>query len=399
MRRSRSAAPRREQGQALVIMVGALAALLAVTALVIDGGNAYTQQRITQNATDAAAEAGAVVLAQNIGRSPAPFTDTDVSKAVTGAITAPNEGLSAPVAYYTDIAANLLTPGGSTTMSLAAAAKVGAGVIPPNAAGVEVFDSKTFNTLVAGAIGFNTLSASTKATAVAGYVQQPCDSSQGCALLPVTFPVSITTCTGNGDPSPPGSKWPVVNPPYNASNEAIVALCMNGPGSVGWLDICPSTHAPNCTNGDNDIKADIQNPDNGNVPIPVWLQTQTGANNNLDSYVNAYDGQVVLLPMFDCTAKSNLGVGTPCPSPPAPGNGNNTWYHIPYFVGFLLDQAYIQGNNKPECNSLPGSPFAGGNGSTSCLKGWFVRTVTQGPVSGGPGAGGSLTPVGVQLIR
>ena len=85
-----------------------------------------------------------------------------------------------------------------------------------------------------------------------------------------------------------------------------------------------------------------------------------------------------------------------------PGNGNNLYYHIIKFAGFLLDHAYIQGNNGPACNSAPGitvTPPAGGNGGTSCLKGWFVRYVTQGPVgvfNPGTDNGDAL---GVQLIH
>jgi hypothetical protein len=57
---------RQEAGQTLALMALVLVGLLAMVALVIDGGNAYAQQRMTQNGTDAAAEAGAVVLANRL---------------------------------------------------------------------------------------------------------------------------------------------------------------------------------------------------------------------------------------------------------------------------------------------------------------------------------------------
>ena len=45
--------PRREQpngqGQSLVLFTLAVIALLAMASLVIDGGNAFAQQRVTQN--------------------------------------------------------------------------------------------------------------------------------------------------------------------------------------------------------------------------------------------------------------------------------------------------------------------------------------------------------------
>ncbi|MGC8786698.1 MAG: pilus assembly protein TadG-related protein [Anaerolineae bacterium] len=55
----------RESGQALVLIVVLLLSLLAMLALVVDGGNIYLQRRSTQNAADAGAMAGARVLAYN----------------------------------------------------------------------------------------------------------------------------------------------------------------------------------------------------------------------------------------------------------------------------------------------------------------------------------------------
>jgi hypothetical protein len=83
--------------------------------------------------------------------------------------------------------------------------------------------------------------------------------------------------------------------------------------------------------------------------------------------------------MFDATCRDVPSTGLPADCTD-PGSGTNLWYHIPRFAEFLLDHAYISGNNKVECNSAPGQPLDGGNGMTSCLKGWFVRYVMQGPV-------------------
>jgi len=52
-------------GQTLVLFALLLVGLLAVTGLVLDGGNLYLQRRAMQNAADAAALAGARVLALN----------------------------------------------------------------------------------------------------------------------------------------------------------------------------------------------------------------------------------------------------------------------------------------------------------------------------------------------
>jgi Flp pilus assembly protein TadG len=54
-----------EHGQALIVIVFAIIALFGMTALAIDGGNAYAERRRAQNAADAAALAGAVERINN----------------------------------------------------------------------------------------------------------------------------------------------------------------------------------------------------------------------------------------------------------------------------------------------------------------------------------------------
>ncbi len=55
---------RKQRGQAIVIIAGALLALVALVALAIDGGNAYAQRRNAQNAVDGAVIAGVTKMNQ-----------------------------------------------------------------------------------------------------------------------------------------------------------------------------------------------------------------------------------------------------------------------------------------------------------------------------------------------
>jgi len=366
---------RREGGQVLAIAAVAMISLLGMTGLIVDGGNAWSQQRLTQNATDAASEAGAVVLAQRMGGS----TKTDAQ--VWAAVTA-----SATTNGVTIYQGNLLTSGGAVTTNPANAAVVGVvGTIPTNTQGVKAIGAKSFNTYLTGIVGITSLGVGASATTVAGGLT----GIGAGVLLPVTFPVVVTTCDGQNKSLAPGDAlWPIVaRDTANASNESIVPLCSNGPGAVGWLDF-----------GCGNLAFQISNPCNVSFDIPTWIQTTPGNPNNVESQMNAYDGQIITLPLFDGTCKTSppgtlLGDCTT-----GQGVGNNTYYHIPYFVGFLLDHAYIQGNNDRVCNSTPGQPPAGGNGATGCLKGWFVRIVLQGPV--GQGAGSNIAGgIGIQLIK
>jgi hypothetical protein len=141
----------------------------------------------------------------------------------------------------------------------------------------------------------------------------------------------------------------------------------------------------------------ITSPCNKAFDIPTWIHTSPGNPNSVESEMNTYAGKVVLIPLFDATCRDipASGLTQDCTDP---GNGNNLYYHIPKFVAMLLDRAYIQGNNRPDCNGAPGTPI-GGNGGTSCLKGWFVEYVIQGPVGEFDPDDDNGAVLSIQLIR
>jgi hypothetical protein len=55
---------RKQKGQTIMLVAGALVALIALVALAVDGGNAYNQRRIAQNSVDGATNAAIVKLYQ-----------------------------------------------------------------------------------------------------------------------------------------------------------------------------------------------------------------------------------------------------------------------------------------------------------------------------------------------
>src|SRR5690606_3211266 len=106
------------------------------------------------------------------------------------------------------------------------------------------------------------------------------------------------------------------------------------------------------------------------------LEDELGALAGPNPGVPEDEDLVVRVPIHDFTcsqARDDDDPITDCPSyPDWSGNGNNFHYHIPYWVGFKLDGAYV-GGADPECNQPLGTPQdVGGNGATGCLKGWFV---------------------------
>ena len=376
------------RGQVLPFLALAMVAIVGAVALVIEGGNAFAQQRITQNAADATANAGAVVLAERLGG--ATRTDGDVAGAVN-AVGNLNDLLT-PAAYYTDIAGNLLQADGSLAASAASAKQVGTGdPIPSNTAGVQAGGSRTFASFFGGVLGLNQFKASADATVVTGILDGICPADAGCGILPVTFPVLIETCDGQSDLIPGENEWALVGiDARTGANEAIVPLCTTAPGSVGWLDLGPGN-----------LAQEIVTPIHGAFDVPTWLQTQPGNVSSVESEINDnYSDEVVLIPMFDgtCRVQPTGTALSDCPGGQE-GVGNNSWYHIPKFTAFYLDEAFVQGNNVGPCNSAPGSPFVGGNGAVNCMKGWFIRYITQGPVVSGPVDTTNPTAIGIQLIK
>jgi hypothetical protein len=367
------------RGQIIVIAAIAMIVMVGFVSLLLEAGNAFAQQRVTQNANDAAANAGATVLAKKLGGTA--VTDTDVFNAVQS-IASTNQ-LSTTQAWYTNVSGALLSPLGATVLTTASAAPVGGGTIPPNAQGVFAQGSRNFGTTIGHVIGFDQLTSSADATAVTGVLT-------GGPFIPVVFPVQITDCDQSGstvlDPSSPANvnNWLLSQPGTPpAGQEYIVPLCKTNPGSFQILDLDP----------DLSCLQEMQTPPHIQLQLPSDVPTDNGNNcaKPIADYVNAnLKGHVVLVPICDVDC--------------AGGVGSHGVYHIIKVAGFYID--YMSDSNKQnqpnsECQSIVGGPQnlpgISGNGSSSCLVGWFVRYITTGPVGTGPV--GNADAIGVQLIK
>jgi Flp pilus assembly protein TadG len=369
-------------GQVIVIVALALVAIVGGVALVIEGGNAYAQQRVTQNGVDAVANAGATVLAQRLGG--ASRTDADVLASMDALAT--ENDLGPFTAHYTNVTGGFLTAAGTVTTNPAAAAQVGPGdgdqSIPPGTQGVRVTGRRTFGATFGRVIGFNQFTAAADATAVTGALT-------GGNFLPVVFPVSMADC-GNtgGQVVQVDAPWRMANPgkPHPAGQEFLVPLCKSGDGSFMILDLDP----------DKDCYEEVVNPSAiqfFDFPVDVHVDTGNDCAKKVEIGVvdKALQGKVVLIPICDgqCTTQS----------------GTNADYHIIRIAAFYLDFLSYSNNTGNTACALTTSPtygtsimnIVGGNGSSSCMAGWFVRYVTAGPVGSGQINNGEA--IGVQLIR
>jgi hypothetical protein len=430
-----SRASDRQSGQAIVVMIGAILLAVSMVAVIVDGGNVLAQQRVAQNGVDAAAEAGAVLLAERLAGATEPSGGWDLNINGRIAQVAAANNVTVRAAYYTDICGIPLKSDGTAAITgnlsedFATALEVGNGshALPggtatapdcPNrlvgpVAGVLVIGDKDVGTYVARAIGISQFKVTTRATAVSGYLQGYCDATQGhyCALLPVAFPVDIVTCDGNNRPTDTGQAWEF-NKVYK------FPLCNNAPGNVGYIDWDPPA------GGTGEVVCSILTADNPAIDLPSWQYVTATGNSNggggachmsIEEAIRTFEGEVVLAPQFDLTCNpahngtpdsSNPAVVTApnygCPAGDLGGNGTNQWYRMPSFA-FLelcgpavagcdgLHAAYISGNNSATCDT--------GNGATSCLVAKFVNIMATGTVGAGVGSGTGSKAIGVQLIK
>jgi Putative Flp pilus-assembly TadE/G-like len=399
-----------------VLVAAAMVALLAMVGLVIDGGFAWGRQRETQNGADSVAKAGAIVV-QHAYADDAPPTNGDVGCAVESAASA--NGVELVTAVYTDSQGTPLVPelpvgacdpgaGGSVRTDL-------------DAQGVKATTRTEHETFLMRVIGISEVTVTADATAVVGPQVAFCPANAGCGILPVTFPLSAIRCDGTNSQIVIGEpEWPIIEPEEaTPGNLSIIPLCATeagteAPGSVGWLDY-----------GCGNLSTTIADPCNQTIPRDAWLQTQTGNVNSVEDELNEYGGdqpgvaeyletdldrdEVWPIPIHKNTCESDpdgpnndiVPPDPPCPEGDWSGVGDNTYYQTAYFVGFMLDQAYIQGNDTVECNSPPGSPTGtAGSGATSCIKGWFVdKFEAPGTVGVGDLTPGEPVPMGVTLVE
>lgn len=361
-----------EQGQILVLFALVLFfAIIPMSALVLEAGNAYAQQRVVQNGADATANAGAVRLGQRLAG--VATTDAQVFNAMTTVSTA--NSIDSFVADYTDVKGHSLN------------VLVGSGAIPSGAQGVAVSGDRTFPTTIGRAIGFDSFVAGAAATAITGRLT-------GGQFLPVVLPVSIVDCTTNGSlGTTPENKWVLAQPPVgNAKTptgiEYIIPLCKTGGGSFQILDL-----DPNLT-----CAEEAANPPTMSFPVlPVVLNSDNGNNcaKPITDAVNAnLHYKTVLIPICDNSTD-------PCGT----SGGSHATYTITRVAAFFID--YMDdSNNKNNSNCQSHVSGTGqqlvtiaGNGSSSCLVGWFVRYFDVGPVDQSVLGLGNSDAIGVQLVR
>ncbi|HEX9092433.1 MAG TPA: pilus assembly protein TadG-related protein, partial [Coriobacteriia bacterium] len=115
----------RQRGQILVVFAISLLVIILAVGLVIDGGNAWSQRRSTQNLADFAALAGAKVVSANIA-----FAGTQTNASVQSAVEAElsANGLASTV-LGTDYTASYVNTSGDLVGGYGPSGGIPAGVV------------------------------------------------------------------------------------------------------------------------------------------------------------------------------------------------------------------------------------------------------------------------------
>jgi hypothetical protein len=360
-----------EHGQNLVLFAVIMVVLVALAALVIDGGFAYTKRREAQNAADAGALAGA------------------------NALCAGNPGLAEPQALDYAINRN-----GATAAEVIQSTKV-----------ITVTTTIPHQTFLAGIFGTEVVT--TTATASAG-CYTPCS---GTGVLPVAWscrapagdPIDPQTCEIQyGTSAVPGPLYvimdsikssdeflcqdPITHLPVGAmncdlNNDGVNEL-FGGAGNRGWLNLDGGSGSA------SEMKGWVENHGYvGEVFIHTWFGGSNGDKTSVFKAVQDYlIDDIVLLPVFDAYCD-----GTPDTACPGlyhsgqdsivPGSGGGFNYHVISFSAFKI--TCVSTKKQDIC---PGKSAAIAlnpdiKDNTKTIEGYFVKDYFGSGKCDGPSSG------------
>ncbi len=155
-------------------------------------------------------------------------------------------------------------------------------------------------------------------------------------------------------------------------------LCKTGGGSFQILDLDPDLKC-----GEEAAQGVVVNW----PTLPVDVPSDNGNNCAkpiADEVMANLRGHTVLIPIceVDCITTG----------------GSKAVYTIVKVAAFYIDYMDDTNNkNNSLCSNHGSLVTIAGNGSSSCLAGWFVRWITAGPVGAGPV--GNSDAIGIQLIK
>jgi hypothetical protein len=380
---------RKNTGQILIFFTLALLVLLAILALVMDGGNVFLNRRSSQNAADAGALAGARTLCLTHDAGQATFmaqqyaiVRNDADQATVGIDSAGYVTVTAQITADTFFAHLIGRP------QLTAEAEAVAGCCPP--------------TRGRGVLPI--------AWACHPPISSALSSSEDCQEQALTMQ-QIEQYLNN--PPPPGTIYPELYVIMNSNSQPddLADICISGGGWLpcdldgdgeddliangdrSWLDL----------NGGGGGSSELVNWINGGFPGELvehtWMGGQPGVENNVFQAAGGRVGDIVLVPVYDmfCDDYPDPACASLIHSQDIilTSAGGNYFYHIITFAAFYITCVDAPGVPGPEC---PGHKLATDLGvfpnNTKTIEGYFVTGIIPG--AGGGNCGG--TDVGAYTL-
>ena len=393
-----------EQGQVIILIVVSVVIMIALAALVIDGGNLYLNRRAAQTAADAAALAGAYERCAHNGNQTAVeiivneyAINQNQATAVEELLIAEDRvdvtvSITAPTFFarvfgkneetvVASAAANCLIPGGlkgnlapiAWTCRPPVGGEVGDCAVEriPYDVFKELQMEENLDTVI---LDVDTENTKTKAS----YTNDIGLDNEGKALYIVmdTDQFNETTdCKENG-----GS----VVCDLNKDGEIDIAAG----GDRGWLYL-----EGNASDLDDVMKSGTKE----EVDLNRWMPGKPGADNVVVSAAKQYKtGEVIFIPVFDKICQTN-DFYKDCDFNSETDTawvwkGKYTYYHIVEYAAFVITCVYDNAQD-----SCPGRTYAGlGTNDANTLEGYFLSGVVTG---GTPGKGHDLGVYIVSLVQ
>lgn len=381
---------RRERGQSIVIIVVMFLGLIAMSALIIDGGSLYLNRRIAQTAADAAALAGAHEMCISRGNLSAIQVIADKYATENGATAIESVTINADGAVVVET--RVETPsflarifGQETDM---ARAEASAGCFIPGTAKsllpiawncrppiggstddceIESIPWSVFETLLTffdfGPGQFESMLL-TEGNGV--NYDTYTDTVGGKMIYLVMDSDSFDTATDCVELNPSGS----INCDFNDDGSFEV----EGGANRGWMLLDGGT-------GANDLVDVMLNGYPNPITIPHWFPGKSGVSNNV--FINAHQikYKVSLVPVFNaiCPDTNDVDIPTVCSTEYVAGDlisgssGLKTYYRIASFAPFVV--TCVSKGNSEKC---PAKNFANINGNVATIEGYFIDGYVSG---------------------
>jgi hypothetical protein len=361
---------KKQGGQAVLIIAMLLLVIVILIALAVDGGNAWAQHQLAQNAVDAGLLAGIQAMAQEFEQGEVTLLERDLFALITDYTSAGGIPAEHVKAWYTDINGEQLQKvdenGGEPVPKF---------ILDPvgkkhQVNGLEVWGDRYYDTFFIRVVGRDTMVSGAEST---GWVW--CGVCGGELLFPVAIDTESFTDT---------DEYPELYRHY-----VIWDRTMEQPGGFGWVNWGDVGEDPQGTS-ETSLQLNIDDTHRSGLwNVGDWVPATTGVSYGAKvvegiarkiyppdgdpGTLPNYEPETLFIPIYDY-ACDELPPEDPDYEDWACTEGSNLKYRIVYFIGFKMTCMRFRSGAAGmigECTHQPWDP------DEKWLEGYFVKVVTQ----------------------